>query len=596
MTIITSPLHLAITVSAAVAILVGNLLLYSKRRGGVRYSVLLVSTTVVGTAVITPGPILEGLLGIMLSYDLPIALFRVEKLLTREIYFNLAACMTFAFFPATVTAVVLATYDDRERMIRHAMLATIVGLVLTDSILLLTGSVSLERYLFSLLNDIVGGGLAGVIISSIFSWLNRVIYATPIRYRNALRRVISDAALLWIGAVMMALLGVYFVFVFVPAAQISMVVESWDRLFLTYDEVGNGSAETATTIVIPVEAAEFSFTGVGPMLIDWPGSRPASQQGDVEIEVFRLIAALSPGAAFPRLLSTPELVYKGVLPDGNIKVVADTEPMFWVRGTAPKKLAINLFVPTQKQVTFNTEKASKLQEKGPVKEDDRGVHVIAEGDSLHLRLRTETALEILVLPGNGRYAVSDKVWKSSMGVPQRDVHVDVAKEFTLEITPIDNVETEDGGFIPIYPFVLLHVSGTKPVQEVAFKSPVSVMMLRNPLFKFDSYGFGPSVKEFGLTRAEGKLQIALEKYSLKDDKVFITHGDMNISAQADGKVRLDGSSSLVIVNSVTLSRSLAKSMGSNIWAAVIAGALSIVGVVVGWVLGARRPDGGQSTV
>ncbi len=555
------------------------LLTHWRRPNPLRYQLRLLALILVGEIIFATGPFIEAFFVRSFYAGIPSALlfFRVD--IWANFTFIVVGAAMYAFLPAVATAIFALERTEESGAVKISVLSAVISLLVSDTILFARKNIgTLDDYLLSIISNLIGGAIAGVLIGLCSIQIRRITSSERrVRTRPVSQRL--SRSLFAAGCGVLIALVAYFVFGFTPPTPISLKLEHWSSISFEYAVVYKNDATRVEVVPIRVTGKQLSGFTSGPTEIEWSATQQ-SKTTSVELELFAASAELSaPSASFPKLTVDALPFYRGVLSPSKFRVTGDDMAWYWIRSDN-EKLDFSTSVRTNVTVGVDNDWRPKISFGDGQQRLGKSNTVFSVGGKGALFSASAPAfIELVLLPGNSQTGFLSQT-KEILGAVKDDQLIKFDAQAALPSISVraKAVKSHEGPAKKVYPMILARL---KSVGDITFTSrtPTSHFIFDTPSFDLDVFGVRTVVRNIIVRQPQGKMQLGSESYQLSKD-ILIDGSGLAFNEPESSKLALKGTANIVLVDTVQLIPTIAQSLGKEIWAGVIGGLVGSVGTLV----------------
>lgn len=418
------------------------------------------------------------------------------------------------------------------------------------------------------------------------------------------------------------------IFFYPLSIKLSLQLKGWKGISFYYTgNISKGSdGRDVTPIPFMANSAQMSLND-RKLHITWKfGIRDNYEEDNSEtlLEIATHQVAKGPlefsNGSFSRLFEKLKKIYKTKIYEGNIKLTGDIEPFsIFTESVSDNPDVFLINAPVRSRIWLSKDPSffGQVITLGPVDIEGYKANssvpspfcLYIEGEGFYLRLlsasrvafylRSESPIRI-ELPGKVTLEVFEKAIKESNldDVVKAQSEVKGNEERPLdkknEKTELKNELLRD--FIrrefsrPILNPLIIFIGKDDASKEIALHSPVNFLQFPSTTTCYPGTQLGAPVfiGDFYTKAVEGELRLGVKDFLIKNgDELFIGGEAVRILKGNNNEINLEGESRYIILNKVSLSRTIWTSLSSAIQAALIGGLFSITVVLIGWHISKR---------
>jgi len=552
------------------------LLTHGRRPYPFRYLVRLIALIFVAEIIFATGPFIESFFARAFHDGVPNALLSFRLFVWPYLALQLVSAAMYAILPAIATAVFTVNRTQKSEAIKTAALVAVLSLILSDTILYLRqerGTV--DDYLLSILSNLVGGFVGGVLIG--FSSIQILTVSRGRTGTKAISRQWSRA-LFGAGCLVLLLLISYFIFGFTPPTQINLKLNQWSSIGFEYSTVYKNDSTRVEVVPIRITTKQFFGVTSGPTLIEWSATEE-SKPALVELELFAVSGELlTLSGSFPKLTMDSHPFYRGKLSTSKIQVSGDDMAMYWIHGDN-HILDVSTAVRTNVFVKIDNDWRAKFaMPDGQQRMGESNTVFTVTGKGTLFNVTAPKFMEFLILPGSSTKGFQSQT-KEILDAVKSDelISFDAQAAVPKLLLRAKAVKSSPDTTKNVYPMALIRLKSTGAI-TLTSGTPTSHFILDKPSLELNVFRVKTMLRDVSIKKPQGQMQLGSRSYELSDD-LFI-EGGMGFSEAEPGKLALKGTANVVLANNVQLIPTIAQSIGKEIWSGIVGGLIGTAGALL----------------
>jgi hypothetical protein len=541
------------------------------------YQIRLVLLISIAEMIFATGPLIEAFFTRAFHDGVPNALLYFRLFVRTNLTLHLVSSAMYGILPAVATAVFTVNRTEKSEAIKAGASVAVLSLIVSDTILhARQNRGTVDDYLISIVSNLVGGSVAGVLIGLGSIQIRLVTFSR----RRASTKSISQhlsRTLFGAGCVVLVLLITYFIFGFTPPTTITLKLDQWRSIGFEYSTVYKNDSTPVEVVPIKITTKQFFGVTSGPTLIEWSAAEQ-SKPTLVELELFAVSAELlTLSGSFPKLTLDSHPFYRGKLQASKLHVSGDDMAMYWIRG-AKDELDVSTAVRTNVYVKIDNDWRARFTfPDGRQRLGDSNTVFTVTGKGALFNVTGPKIIEFVMLPGSSTKGFQSQT-KEILDAVQSDelISFDAQAAVPKLMLRAKAVKTSDETTKNVYPMVLARL---KSMGDITLTSgtPTSHFILDKPSFELNVFRVKTMLRDISIKKPEGQMQLGSQAYKLSDD-LFIESGIAFTEADA-GKLALKGTADVVLANNVQLIPTIAQSIGKEIWSGLIGGLIGTLGTL-----------------
>jgi hypothetical protein len=487
-----------------------------------------------------------------------------------------------ALLPAAVLALATAIPTTRRSRIVVCAGGAVLTLIVYDLVMRLLPFPVSVPLVFSIFCDLLGGGLAGVLVG----YLSSLLLESGALTNPTLRHV--SIGLTTVGTVVIVVIGIYLVFLRYLPDPVVLDVRAWDTV--TFESVGAllpysrfmSDVATGFPVSTPIGWLTGRIEGHARLQVhdDAPGQAGTER---MFVRIAELVSDKADVRTPAALLAGARTRFSGQVKAGNIQI--DSEPFNMAvvldEATSPQQSDSLLMGDrlSMQPVRFTTEpNAVVLVAFGGIAESVFG--------KLYAGSRSSKALTISA--GEGAKMKKAGIRQAIVVIrspPTVSWHLGTGTRVEIRITLPDgnvvramNQPLKDKPWGGLHGVAVVVGSAEDPKRKTLVVDAGDYIVCPGCTVQLKSRGgIRETVRQVQVKGVEGRLQVGLKEYELKTrGEVFLGRGEMRAEQFDEETVRLAGRTAPVTLDGVVLSNTVWGTISSEVQGVIVGAVLTLI--------------------
>lgn len=533
-----------------------------------RASILVLVHAILGVCVIAPGFLLEPALWFLFNDGIIGMWEYLGSSATGST--SIRSAVLWGLLPGVVTGVIAVSARGVSNRIALSILAAVGLLAIEDAYI---GPIAREQFVFSLLSDVIGGGIAGAAIGWLSTLSMRTLEAEPTRAPTVISQGVAlGVTLLAIPAGLFLLY--FFVFYQLPVPVI-VDLQAWKRL--TFDYVGPTLGRIADPM-LPVTA-----TGMGSGFfkdnaeITWQPSAANDRGTRVSLRLMLPKWDKTPPAdggviSFKSLIALSRPVHAASIGAGTIRITGNNF-FLTVQPDVATPIQGLLVIRNLLGLLLSRDARDQLTVSFPGTPLGRDNSWLAPGvfpDRPKLLMVSGLSGSQLILADLRRLAVI--VTRTSLARVLSDAAHD---KLTIALSDGTTYDFSAATVPKTESFAVMILLGGDRDRRASLSLPLKEHFLCAECdVMFRAFNLAtPTVGQLRIEGAKGSVELALTSHPMNEgSELYLGGRRITITQQDKSVLRITGRASPVVLNGVLLSQTVWSSLPNEVKAAIIVGA------------------------